>query len=195
MGTYGGEYFPDQLWELRANDNHPGYYYIVNCHHSLYRIGKWGSGDASVGAYKGDWYDDQLWRFDKQSDGFYYIYNKQYPDARIAKWGHGDGQWGTYAGDKYEDQLWKLVPRFNANMGFTVVWEADNRQGTEPFSQKVKITRGFKNTTTQKIKVEVGMKYSAKASASAGLEGIGEASSEIGTEYTSSLAAEFTGSH
>ena len=91
----------------------------------------------------------------------------------MAKWGHNDGDWGTFAGDKYEDQLWKLVPRFDATMAFTTVWEADNRQGSQPFSQKVKVTKGFKNTTSQTIKVDVGMKYSVNASTSAGLAGIG----------------------
>lgn len=153
MGTYGGPYYADQLWELRANDNHPGFYYIVNCYHTQHRLAKWGKGDEEVGAYEGHWYDDQLWKFERQPDGYFYISNLNYPDARLAKWGHDDGAWGTYAGPKYPDQLWKLVPRFDTDMGFSVIWEADNRQGSEPFSQTVTVTKGFNSTTTHTVKV------------------------------------------
>ena len=74
MGTYEKKIHPDQFWQLKANDNHPGYFYIYNVVHSGYRVAKWGKGNTSVGAFYGNYNDDQLWKFEKV-DGKYFIPN------------------------------------------------------------------------------------------------------------------------
>ena len=65
---------------------HPGYYSICNVKNNGYRIGKWGGDDQTVGNYSGQYFDEQLWKFEKYGD-FYRIFNYKYEDAKIAKWG------------------------------------------------------------------------------------------------------------
>ena len=49
IGTYEQRVYPDQLWRLEAEPEHPGYYYICNVQNDGYRIGKWGGDDQAVG--------------------------------------------------------------------------------------------------------------------------------------------------
>ncbi len=100
----------------------------------VYRIAKWGTGNGDVGAYSGQYHDDQLWRFDKIiddtnfSDDYYRIYNHQYSTHKMAKWGKANGDWGTYSGADGNDRLWRLVPRYEAkNQGYYYSCQVDNR--------------------------------------------------------------------
>ena len=74
MGTYDKDIYSDQFWQLKSDENHPGYFYIKNVRHSGYRIAKWGKEGSKVGCYNGDYYDDQLWNFENV-DGKYFILN------------------------------------------------------------------------------------------------------------------------
>ena len=71
MGTYETRLYADQLWLLEAHPDHTDYFYIKNCGKVGYRIRKWGSGNRQVGAYKRQYYEDQLWKFVHIGDGFY----------------------------------------------------------------------------------------------------------------------------
>lgn len=124
--TYEQRINPDQLWCLEESTDYEGYYYVNNAAHQGYRLAKWGSGDEEVGAFNGQYFDDQLWKFQKEGD-YYRIYNKKYSNAKLAKWGKDDGAWGTYAGPDYDDQLWRVVPRFEARAAQTEIWSIDNR--------------------------------------------------------------------
>ena len=86
--------YPDQLWRLEAEPEHPGCYYICNVQNNGYRIAKWGKDDQAVGNYNVQYFDDQLWKFEKYGD-FYRIFNNKYEDAKIAKWGKGDSAIGV----------------------------------------------------------------------------------------------------
>ena len=89
-------------------------------------MAKWGEGDQDVGVYNGQYFDDQLWKFEPKGD-YYRIYSKHYPSAKITKFGKDDGDWGTFAGGDYDNQLWKLVPRFTAQAKEGILWSVDNR--------------------------------------------------------------------
>ena len=68
IGTYEQRVYPDQLWRLEAEPQHPGYYYICNVQNNGYRIAKWGKDDQAVGNYNVQYFDDQLWKFEKYGD-------------------------------------------------------------------------------------------------------------------------------
>lgn len=118
---------------------------------------------------------------------YYKIYNLKYSNARIAKWGKKDGDWGTYAGPLYEDQDWKLVPRFQADIKEVIIWSCDNREGTQDFSEKIKVTTGLKLTTASSVSTTVGFEQSLKASASFASTSV-EVETKISAQIQSSLS-------
>ena len=63
MGTYEKGVYPDQLWQLRKEPDHCGYYTINNLKWEGYRVTKFKKGDRDVGVYNGDYYEDQYWKF------------------------------------------------------------------------------------------------------------------------------------
>lgn len=165
IGTYEQRVYPDQLWRLEAEPEHPGYYYICNVQNDGYRIGKWGGDDQAVGNYNGQYFDDQLWKFEKYGD-FYRIFNYKYEDAKIAKWGKGDSDWGTFDGKFFDDQLWKLTSLFESSLTKASVLTIDNRQGSENVIVERSVTKGVKLTTTSSLSIKEGFKASLKYSAS-----------------------------
>ena len=126
IGTYEQRVYPDQLWRLEAEPEHPGYYYICNVQNNEYRIGKWGGDDQAVGNYNGQHFDDQLWKFEKYGD-FYRIFNYKYEDAKVAKLGKGDSDWGTFDGKFFDDHLWKLTSLFESSLTKASVLTINNR--------------------------------------------------------------------
>ena len=165
IGTYEQKVYPDQLWRLEAEPEHPGYYYICNVHNDGYRIGKWGGDDQAVGNCNGQYFDDQLWKFEKFGD-FYRIFNYKYKDAKIAKWGKGDGAWGTYDGTFFDDQLWKLTSLFEVTLTKASVLNIDNREGSKNVIIERSVTKGVKLTTRSSLSTKEGFKDSLKYSAS-----------------------------
>jgi hypothetical protein len=89
VGTYGGKIYDDQIWTLKPS-NKAGCYYIVNKAHSQYRIA---DSKHKVVVWKGRYYDDQLFRFNRDSnplDETYMITSCHYPADRLTKNGPGD---------------------------------------------------------------------------------------------------------
>ncbi len=87
-----------------------------------------------MGAYDGQYVNDQLWSFAKSIDNpefdndYYRIYNHDYPTHKMAKWGKDNGAWGTYGGAEGNDQLWRLVPRYEAeDQAYHYTCPIDNR--------------------------------------------------------------------
>lgn len=72
MGTYELKVYPDQLWQLKKDTNHPGFYYINNAKWDGYRIAKWGESGSDVGAYNQKYYDDQMWKFEHVEGDYTY---------------------------------------------------------------------------------------------------------------------------
>ena len=189
VGTYEQGYYPDQLWMLKMDPKHPNYYTIENLRNPGYRIAKWGGGDRDVGVYKGQYFENQLWRFNKVGDDEYRIYNYAYKDAKIGKWGKGDGDWGTYDGPDAEDQIWKLIPRFTAkskggNADWSIIWKADNTQGTQDFSEMVEVTQGINLNTSKTFSVKTGIDVSLEAA----IPFVGTLSTKISTEISKSYS-------
>ena len=71
MGTYELSVDADQLWQLEAHPDYPGYYYIKNCHYDGYRIGKSNTLNTALGVWSGKYDIDQLWKFVHEGDGYY----------------------------------------------------------------------------------------------------------------------------
>ena len=64
MGTTEEKADKDQLWQLKEEPKHPGYYYICNLKYVAFRLAKWRPGIEDVGSYTGPYHDNQLWRFE-----------------------------------------------------------------------------------------------------------------------------------
>ena len=192
VGTHENKVYVDQFWILEPEPHWPGYYYIKNAEYTDYRLAKWSgfwgdSGDEDVGVVNGQYHDDQLWKFESQGNDFYKIFNKEYPDARLAKWGKDDDDWGTYSGsEEYDDQIWKLTPRFRANVQEIVIWEADNRKGSNDFTEVVTVTKGLKLTSSLTLSTKVNLESSLEASIPIDAISFG-VSSKIATELASSM--------
>ena len=87
VGTTEGPLYPDQIWTLKPS-NKAGCYYIVNKVHSQYRIA---DSKHKVVVWKGPYYDDQLFRFNRSQIGdTYMITSCHYPGDWLAKNGSGD---------------------------------------------------------------------------------------------------------
>lgn len=96
-----------------------------------------------VGINKDTYYPDQLWKFERVGQ-FYRLVNKVYPTCRIEKFGSHRANLRCYnheAGLR-DGQLWKITPRFRSNLGWKVLWHADNRQGSQAFTQTVRFSCG-----------------------------------------------------
>lgn len=117
---------------------------------------------------------------------YYRIYNFKYPDAKVTKFGTPDTDWGTYDKADHDDQVWKLVPRFKADISYVTIWSADNRTGSNDFSEEKTVTTGLKLTTSTSISTTVGLEQSLKASAKASL-GFGEFGVEVSMAITSQI--------
>lgn len=163
MGTYEGKVYPDQMWVLKEDKVDKGWFLIENAYRTGYRIAKWGCADSQTGIYNGPHYPDQLWKFVPAGNGYYYIYNKVHCEDRLAKWGKGNSDWGSYGGPKYDDQLWCFTPRFEAEIDWVTLWEADNRQGSQEFSEKVTITTGLKLTQSSSFTTKTSLTTSLEA--------------------------------
>jgi hypothetical protein len=170
-GTYEEAIYPDQLWMFLEDEFNPGYYNIMNVYHSSppWRLAKWGEGNTDTGVYAGDYYEDQLWSFVNVSESatgegmMYNIYNKAYPQCKLTQWGQADSDWGTETGN-VTGQTWTLLSRFTGTIQIKTLWSADNRQGTQDFSETVTVTEGLKLTSSSSVSVKLGLDESLKAS-------------------------------
>ena len=125
IGTHEQTVNANQLWILEESSQ-CGYYYIKNAFYQGYRLAKYGKSDREFSVFGGQFFEDQLWKFQKEGD-YYRIYNKVYPTAKLAKPDKGDADFVTYDGPLYDDQLWKLVPRFDVRGREHEIWSIDNR--------------------------------------------------------------------
>lgn len=164
MGTYENKVAADQLWVLKKSNYYTDadWYYITNAKYEGYRIGKWGWGDRQVGITNGQYYDNQLWKFEKtNSDNVYIIKNKKYCNSggcsKFAKWGKGNGDWGTYNYNGGDDLHWKLTPRFTAVAGEDVIFKVCNG-GSTPIKREITYTKGLTLTSTNSVVTKVGFK-------------------------------------
>jgi len=159
MGTYEQSVNAEELWVLKEEPLHPGYYYITNAYYN-YRIAKWGSGDGDVGVYNGQYDDDQLWKFVRQEDDdVYMIYNKVHSNAKMAKWGKADGDWGTYEGGDSDDQRWTLTPRYEADLDNNEIFHICNRGSTTVTHEK-SYTVGITVSNTDTVTTTTGLEVS-----------------------------------
>ena len=188
MGTYEQSVYASQLWVLKEEPMHPGYYYITNAAFFNYRIAKWGSGDEDVGVYNGQYYDNQLWKFVRQEDDdVYMIYNKVYSNAKMAKWGKADGDWGTYEGEDLDSQRWTLTPRYEADLDNNVILHVCNRGSTTVTHEKT-YTVGITVSNTDTVTTTTGLEVSLQIGIDeAGIEEAGM-SETLKMEITESLS-------
>ena len=79
------------------------------------------------------------------------------------------------------------MPRFQADIKEVTIWSCDNREGTQDFSEKIKITTGLKLTTASSVSTKVGFELSLKASASYAIASV-EVETKISAQIESSLS-------
>lgn len=185
----------DQLWQFQSASNFPGEpdgaYYITNVKHGarLMTDGK------DIGVYDKSYENNQLWTLRKHENGEgYFIYNKDFSKCCIAKPQRKNKvslcttSLTAWDGDTQENDFtkWVLVPRFRANYVKTVIWSADNRRGSQDFSETVKLTKGLKLTSSMELTTKVGLEVSLKMSL--GLLGLGDLESTVSAEISTTLS-------
>ncbi len=112
LTTYEDGIHPYEIWRLwRRDDNPPGFYYVENCVYTEHRMAA--PSTTHVGQYKGPYYPDQLWKFDKVGD-YYSIHNFERAGYALCKWGKGSREFGIQTGPADDNKLWKLIPRYEA---------------------------------------------------------------------------------
>lgn len=191
LGTYEGALNDDQFWLLEKSNDYEGFYYIRNAFRDT-RIAKWGRRDSNIGAFSGRYYDDQLWRFERNiinGRECYRIWNKDWTSAKLAKWGRGDRDFGTYSGGNGNDQLWVLTPKYTAVWDWKDIFVFDNRGGSRDHSVEEEVIRGLTLTSSQSLTTTIGVETSLTASASAEAYGLG-----LSTEMTTTITAEIQSS-
>ena len=142
------------------------------------------SSDAVV-AYKGDYHNNQLWKFQKEGPDLYRIFNHSYPEHKLCK-NDFSRFIKSFNGPDHDDQLWKLVRRFDAKQENTIIWAADNRQGSADYSETIEVTNGLTTQSSTTMSTTLGMGVSLSASVHAGSMSA-EAAAEFHQEITNTV--------
>ncbi|XP_057295508.1 uncharacterized protein LOC130623973 [Hydractinia symbiolongicarpus] len=173
------------LWFLEAEPKHPGFFYLKSLHEG-YRITKGGRGDDVLSSFRGNYFDDQLWRFQKEGE-YYRLFNFYYPDAQLAQPDDDTTHVHAFSHGSDENRLWKFVPRYVASIETRVLWSCDNRKGSEAFQQTIEITKGIKMLNCSSIRAPENVRKSLKIALMKELGKLGKSGSEMEKEFTSEI--------
>jgi len=168
---------------LEADPQKPGFYYVVNERYPKYRLGVT---NHTFVVWDGSHFTDQLFKFVSNHDGYYSIQNALYPEEWITKHGREDSDVSVRSFTGGDDQLWRLVPRFQASKLNQVVFNYDNRQGSNPIGRELSVTTGVRRTHTSAISNTSTYKKSISASLGLAIEGLGLDASHA-TEFEEKL--------
>lgn len=177
-----GDVAARQLWKLEEDPMRKGSFFLVNWSASqgtkTYRYAFNPNGyPNSSGCVSGTKYDDQLWKFNKQSNGYWKIYNQGWYDGQCRIAVPSDTHGGAYCGPDYYDQYFRLQSAFDSSALWSIVESLDN-DSDAPVQYTLKYSEGITDTIEKTIAKSSSVEMSLSIGMEASLYGIGLSMSE-----------------
>lgn len=173
-----GDVAARQLWKLEEDPMRKGSFFLVNWSASqgttTYRYAFNPNGyPSSSGCVSGiPKYDDQLWKFNKQSNGYWKIYNQGWYQGQCRIAVPSDTHGGAYCGPDYYDQYFRLQSAFDHSALWTIAESFDNASDA-PVEITLKYSEGITDTITNTIAKSSSVEMSLSIGMEASLYGVG----------------------